>query len=369
LNEAARKIESEINSRGIIPFSRFMELALYCPDYGYYEKDLYSPGRDGDFYTSVSVGSLFGELLAFQFDKWRRGAQSDCALEVVEAGAHDGSLAADVLNWFRQNRTQVFERMKYCILEPSARRQRAQAAKLNEFSGNLNWLPEIGSLPCPASRSAFRIIFSNEFLDALPVHRLGWDAARKNWFEWGVQISGGQFTWARMEPEPSTLIEATSQLSAAPLAEVLPDGSIMEICPAAVSWWRRAASCLGHGKLLTLDYGLTEEDLLVAERKNGTLRAYYKHRLSSDLLERPGDQDLTAHINFTGLQQAGEAAGLRTDAILTQERFLGEIAARAISEPSAFGNWLPHQARQLQTLTHPEIFGRRFRVLLQSAPG
>ncbi len=150
------------------------------------------------------------------------------------------------------------------------------------------------------------------------------------------------------------------------LLAALPDQFSIEICPAAVAWWRRAAGNLGPGKLLTFDYGFNHEDLLSPARTDGTLRAYYKHRLSSDVLAQPGEQDLTAHVNFSALQDAGEAEDLVTHCLVSQERFLGEIAARAISDPAKFGNWTSKHTRQLQTLTHPEFFGNRFRVLVQS---
>src|SRR5207245_4088656 len=108
------------------------------------------------------------------------------------------------------------------------------------------------------------------------------------------------------------------------------------------------------------------EDFFVPERKEGTSRAYYQHRLSSDALAHPGEQDLTAHVNFSALQAAGEAAGLKTEALLTQGQFLTEIAARIWERGAGFGEWSPERTRQFQTLTHPEHLGRPFRVLVQS---
>src|SRR5207244_4358207 len=130
------------------------------------------------------------------------------------------------------------------------------------------------------------------------------------------------------------------------LLEALPDQFTIEISPAAEQWWRRAAEALGCGKLLTLDYGLTAEELLGPQRKNGTLRAFTKHHLSADLLARPGEQDLTAHVNFSALQTAGEAAGLKTEAFETQEQFLNRIAARVWLSTSGFGEWSPAKTRQ-----------------------
>jgi SAM-dependent MidA family methyltransferase len=122
---------------------------------------------------------------------------------------------------------------------------------------------------------------------------------------------------------------------------------------------------LEWGRLLTLDYGLNLEELWVPERKEGTVRAYREHRVSQDVLADPGDQDLTAHVNFTGIQQAGEAAGLKTEELTTQEQFLTRLVARIWSGEAPFGEWTAGRRRELQRLTHPEHLGRAFRVLVQ----
>src|ERR1022692_3245167 len=112
-------VRHEIHKSGVLPFARFMELALYCPDCGYYEKKM-DIGRRGDFYTSVSAGELFGQLLAFQFANWLDELKTaDCGLRIVEAGAHDGKLAKDILSWLQSNRPQLFARLEYCLLPPS----------------------------------------------------------------------------------------------------------------------------------------------------------------------------------------------------------------------------------------------------------
>ncbi len=150
------------------------------------------------------------------------------------------------------------------------------------------------------------------------------------------------------------------------ILSVLPDGYTLEVSPAAEEWWRAAAAWLGRGKLVTIDYGLSEGELFSPHRPKGTLRAYRRHHLAEDPLANPGEQDLTAHVNFGVLQRAGEAAGLRTEALVSQARFLTDLAAQAWAEPSSFGPWTARHTRQFQTLTHPEHLGRAFRVLVQS---
>ncbi len=361
-----------------------MELALDCPLCGYYEKKKDTPGQCGDFYTSVSVGSLFGELLAFQFAEWLGALPiADCRLPIVEAGAHDGRLAKDILAWLRLRRPGLFEHVEYWIVEPSARRQEWQRETLKEFESCVRWFGDLHSLATistwPAAnrqsaignpQSVSGVIFSNELLDAMPVHRLGWDAKRREWFEWGVTLDGDRFVWARLN-EQSGICNLQSEIRYAPreLLAVLPDGFTTEICPAAEQWWHGAASVLKQGKLLTLDYGLSTEEFFTPQRANGTLRAYQRHHLADDVLANPGEQDLTAHVNFTAIQRSGEAAGLKTEMFASQAQFLTGIAQRAWREGSDFGPWMRDHTRQFQTLTHPDHLGRSFRVLLQSATG
>jgi SAM-dependent MidA family methyltransferase len=343
-----------------------MELALYCPDYGYYEKEEDSVGRAGDFYTSVSVGPLFGELLAFQFVRWfeeHEGRSKDRGtLQLIEAGAHRGQLAHDVLTWLKANRPEVFARTNYTILEPSARRRAWQGKALSNFAAQVCWLDSLPDFAHDASR--FTISLSNELLDAMPVHRFGWDAAGRAWFEWGVATGGDHFIWTRLNGEvPSSILHLPSVPE---LLDVLPDGYTFETNPAAEQWWSNAARSLQRGKLLTFDYGFGAEEIISPERFNGTLRAYCQHKQGTDILADPGEQDITAHVDFAAMEQAGLAAGLTTELFEPQGKFLTSIAAEAWKPDAQFGVWGQRRTRQFQTLTHPEHLGRSFRVLIQS---
>ena len=359
----AEAIRREIVERGgILPFVCFMELALYCPKLGYYEAKKDKIGRQGDFYTSVSTGSLFGQLMAFQFAAWLEELKlPDDGLKIVEAGAHDGRLAKDILEWLQSNHPEIFEQIKYCIVEPSLPRREWQQETLKDFAGSIHWF---SGLEEPKLHNLEGIIFSNELLDAFPVRRVGWDARQKKWFEWGVADGGKGFSWAKIQrPEPALppfILDLPT-----PLLEVLPDNFTTEINPAAENWWRLATKSLNHGKLMTVDYGLTREEFFLPSRKDGTLRAFFRHHFADDLLANPGEQDLTAHVNFSAIQRAGEEAGLKTDFFSTQAKFLTQILEATLKDKN-FGEWTPRSARQFQTLTHAEHLGRAFHVLVQS---
>ncbi len=360
-----------------------MELALYCPNYGYYETEEDNIGRQGDFYTNVSVGPVFGELLAWQFSEWLSAAELDRTrlpnsgsngpaqrrpMWLVESGAHNGMLAKDILNWLRKERPALYEKLTYIIIEPSPRRRAWQERSLTGFEDKLNWLSGLECINQNTGSKAWGggagIIFSNEFLDAFPVNRYGWDSKKGSWFEWGVEVVEEKFVWIRLE-------EAEQGTQGIPgafngLLEHLPDGFTIEVSSGAARWWGRAAELLHSGKLITFDYGWMEEEMLLPERKQGTLRSYCNHKPGLDPLTNPGQQDLTAHINFHALQQAGENAGLETEFLDTQERFLAGIFRQACATDPSFRNWTSEHRRQFQTLIHPEHLGTRFRTLLQS---
>jgi SAM-dependent MidA family methyltransferase len=405
LSELLEKIASEIQFRGALSFARFMELALYCPVYGYYEKERDTIGQTGDFYTSVSATSLFGKLLAAQFAEWAGNGLD--RLLIVEGGAHRGQLALDILKWLRQWRPSIFARLEYCIVEPSTWRREWQYQTLDGFADHLRWVKQLSELGGAhqtgtggqTSTQPVSIVFCNELLDAMPVHRWGWDKKRHNWFEWGVTLDQGNFVWTRMKNRAHQVTSATNSknssnmqdrggsplLSATPtkeehtstdpsqvysmpqrLMELMPDGFTMETCPAAVHWWRTAAEVLERGKLLCIDYGFIENELFVPERTEGTLRAYRNHQHSPNPLADPGEQDLTAHVNFSLLQSAGESAGLMTESLLTQAQFLTSLASRIWNGTIGFEPWTTGHSRQFQTLAHPEHLGQTFKVLVQS---
>lgn len=367
--ELATRLRQQVEREGPMPFARFMDAALYTPGLGYYERGPGQVGRGGDFCTSVSVGPLFGGLLAAQIAGWLDAGGGDGPLELVEAGAHDGQLAHDILSALGRRRPDLLDRIHYWLIEPSVQRQNWQRLKLENVAPRVGWVADFDQLPPGGVRG---VILANELLDAFPLHRLGWDASRGRWFEWGVGWQDGRFAWQRLAGSPGgpdwdeALATAGFELPGA-LRAVLPDGYVLEWAPGAADWWAKAARALRAGHLLTLDYGGTALELLNPARTTGTLRAYARHQVQPDPLANPGGQDLTAHVNFTQVQLAGEQAGLTTVGLFTQPDFLTRIATRLLAEGTA---WTPHEIRQFQSLTHPDHLGRAFRVLVQArAPG
>lgn len=361
MRELAQIIQGEIDGAGAISFARFMELALYHPGAGYYERSCQQTGREGDFYTSVSVGSLYGEILGCDFSRRLRQLEGS-ELQIVEAGAHDGQLAADLLGYWQQYQAETYARVRYVILEPSAARAEWQRRTLAAQAGKVAWKESWDEI-----REFRGICFSNELLDAMPVHLFRWNAESRAWAEWGVTGEGGVFAWACLPAEHNNA-RARALLPRLPeeLLEVLPHGFALEASPGAVAWWSQAAERLKSGWLWAADYGLLEEDFVAPHRTDGTLRAYARHQVKKDVLDRPGEQDITAHVNFSLLIKAGESAGLRQEEFGPQGAYLTRVLERIAATPAEFPPWTPARRRQLMSLMHPEHLGRAFQVLTQA---
>lgn len=337
--------------------SRFMDLCLYHPEYGYYECGKRAIGRDGDFYTSVSVGPVFGEMLGWRFLRWMREELTP-PFQIVEAGAHDGQLARDILDFIAAHGAELGDELEYLILEPSARRHQRQRQMLAQHASRVRWIEDWRKV---TDAGVNGIIFSNELLDAFPVDQAVWDATKDAWFEWRVTLRDGRFGRVRGP-------EIAAPCSASRFGHRVggfDDGFTMEVRDASLGWWGSAAKALRAGRLLTFDYGLEFEEYTSSERKLGTLRGYRNHRMVDAMFDHPGEQDLTAHIDLTELRAVGEVAGLTSDPTVSQGRWLTRLLADLHEGPGSFPEWTPKRLRQFQTLSHPDHLGEKFRVLSQ----
>lgn len=344
-----------------------MELALYCPVYGYYERDADSVGKRGDFQTSVSVGPLFGELLAARC----AGGMDELAgrepgkRHLVEAGAHNGQLAFDILRWLIDRRPDLLEGLTYHLVEPSRTRRAWQRTKLKGSLERVRWSSNFNELR-EATGGVSGLVFSNEVLDALPVHRFAWDLQQQKWFEWLVDEEDGSFLWSRGGAPDPTNLAAIRRLVPQEILDVLPDGYVVENSPAAAQWWREAADSLSQGWLIAFDYGFDTNAALLPGRAAGTLRGYCQHQVTADVLSSPGEQDITAHVHFGHIRATGEERGMRTEFFGEQGGFLVWQMAQSEQSTRNAIDLGPDRLRQLKTLIHPDHFGHTFKVLVQS---
>ncbi len=355
-------IRAEIRAGGPMRFDGFMEMALYHPGAGYYAKTGGpSPiGRSGDFFTSVSVGPLFGRLLARQFFQMWRLLSHPNPFWIIEQGAHDGQLACDILEWCREQSSEwpdFFDAIRYAIVQSSgAASIRQQCAPEPGLVSYMAWFENLAEL---AAEKPAGVFFSNELVDAFPVravtHRSG------QWLEQHVDIEGGALRWLNRPVEDAELRAA---IAALPLPDV--EGYTTEINLRARRWIGEVARALNRGYALTIDYGYPASLYYAPFRSHGTLTAYVKHHSVDDVLAEPGMRDITAHIDFTALAQAGEEAGLVPLGFLDQQRFLMGVAH---DELSGAGGPLVNIQENLgawNTLTHPEHLGADFFALLQA---
>ena len=355
MNELELRIHREIAEKGDIPFSRFMGLALYETDLGYYETQR-EVGREGDFYTNVSVGSLYGELLGFQFADWL--SEIEGPVQLVEAGAHDGRLAGDILSYLRDWRQDLYKRTELVLLEPSPTRLRWQQAMLDAFEDKVKWGHDEGE--------PFRgVFYANELLDAVPVDRLVWDADREQWAQSYVKLEAGKFKCSIRSGAQINWLDSHAVFPDSSFKNwgLLPDGYVM-VLPLGGHYklWDEICGSLAEGKAVTIDYGMEEEDFFEPPRDNGTLRGYHRHRQVDDILERPGEVDITASVNFTSVRRSAQNWGLECKPLSAQANFLVSVFEKTLSRPEQFPEWTPERRRQFQTLVHPEHLGRSFKV-------
>ncbi len=353
------EIRAEIAATGPIPFARFMELALYHPQYGYYVRPVDDPtqeriGWSGDFYTSSDVHPILGQALAKQAQQLDACLGHPDPFTVVEMGPGKGLLARDFLTACRNAPANLSQRLRYILIERSASMRALQHQHVAPWigqAGHVAWLDRLEDLP---PNSLTGLFLSNELVDAFPVHRL----AVVDGHPQEIYVDNGENGFTETFRPLSG--ELTHYLQAGAIH--LPDGYRTEVNLNAVRWMKQVAQVLARGAVLTIDYGHTAEDLYGPERKNGTFLCYYSQTTSEDAYDRVGEQDMTAHVDFSALAQAGHQAGLEVTGFTNQMSFLIGLGAEQFLES------LQPESPEFYAAIHllrPEGMGRTFKVLVQ----
>lgn len=318
-----------------------MELALYDPEDGYYGSGRAVVGRAGDFLTSVSIGAVFGELLAGQFIEMQAVLGGNGPFVIVEQGANDGRFARDVLGGLAGA-----SGISYVIVEPFAVLRERQAATLAGF--DVRWVESLDALPRFEG-----VHFSNELFDALPFDVIR--STGSGWVEMRVGWSGGKFCWEAGNPVSTGL-------------PVRPEGYLTEIRESHLPVVRAVADRMIRGFMLAIDYGFSAADYVAPHRNEGTLFCYSGHRRDANPLEAPGTKDITAHVNFS--QLAGDAAdlGFETKGYTDQHHFLVGAASRMLAQADGLevDRAVSRKLGAFKTLMHPETMGTQFHALLLS---
>jgi SAM-dependent MidA family methyltransferase len=363
------QIEREIRQRGPVPFSRYMQICLYDPSHGYYSANAEQFGKAGDFYTSSDVHAVFGRLLARQFDEIWQALDRPPQIEILELGPGRGLFARDVLDWSNKKFHDFFAALTYTLQESSpALRAKLQHTLENHLAGgkavvSAESAPEGRPTDIHRSLPPDRplIVFANEFFDALPVEILG-TAGKLH-----IALENNRLHEIWLPPLAEEL-EFLDRYGIHPEA-----GERIEVPLISQAWIKGISGAIARdlrvGVVIVIDYGYTRNQQL-AGRHRGTLMADRHHSSSPDPYQAPGEQDLTAHVNFTALAAACEQAGMQVEKLLTQSQFLMGIGEKNQFADAFEDCRVPQErakvALQLKHLVTPVGMGENFQVLIAS---
>jgi SAM-dependent MidA family methyltransferase len=357
--ELVAAIASEIAASGPIPFVRFMELALYHPQFGYYMRSPELPqeriGWRGDFYTSSDVHPVLGQALAKQAEQMYRLLGQPHPFTIVEMGPGKGLLANQILATCEHRYRSFFQHLRYVLVDrsPAMRElQRRNLAPWLDRAALLTWVDDLANV---APQGLTGLFFSNELVDSFPVHRVQ------------VTAQGIEELW--VDYRDGRFVECLRPLSSDTLAHRLrrvgadwPEGYRTEINLRASEWMKHVAQHLDRGFVLTIDYGHTAQDLYRSDRKHGTFLCYFRQSIREDPFRRVGEQDMTAHVDFSSLVETGEGHKLQTTGFTNQMSFLmGLGVEQMIAE-------LEQDSPQFKAAIHllrPNGMGTTFKVLVQ----
>ena len=358
-SELVAAIASEIISSGPIPFVRFMELALYHPQFGYYmrppKRTAERIGWGGDFYTSSDVHPILGRALAAQARQMDELMGHPTPFTIVEMGSGKGLLARDCLDAIFTPQDSFASRVRYILIERSPAMQELQCQNLASWlnkPGLVTWVEGLDGL---APQSVTGLFFSNELVDAFPIHR--------------IQVTAGRTEELCVDFRDGQLVGCLKPLSTAALAHHLqrlnlnwPEGYRTEVNLQALDWMEQVARRMDRGLVLTIDYGHTAQDLYGPDRKDGTFLCYFQQLTNEDPFMRVGEQDMTAHVDFSSLATVGEEQGLHVTGFTNQMSFLmglGVEEMMAELEPES------PEFRATIHLLKPNGMGSTFKVLVQ----
>ena len=355
-------LTQRISQQGRITFADFMTACLYEPGLGYYTSPGRKVGAEGDFYTSISVHAAFGRVIAREIAQMWRCMGSPSEFTLVECGAGNGRLACDIMDFLAEREAVLYGNLVLVLVEKEPTLESAQGEMLATHAEKVTWLP-----PDEFASGRFTFsgcLYSNELLDALPVHRVVMNADGLQ--EIYVNRKDGEF-----HEETGPLSTAAIKEYLSRIAMELHPGQQAEINLAAPIWLTEAARALQKGFILTIDYGFPAAELFAPHRTRGTLLCYHRHQTEENPYIRLGQQDITAHVDFSTLMKCGEELGLQSNWFGEQYRFLlsaGIVEEIEEIERSDITDEQKLKLRlALKKLIMPEGgMGDTFRVLIQS---
>ena len=330
-------------------FEKFMQTALYCPGLGYYSRDIAKIGREGDFYTSPHLHPIFGAMLGRQVEEMWRFMGEPEFFHIVEMGAGMGYLAKDVLDYLKG--MDIFRRITYRIVEPNPYFRLNQLQLLNEFGEKAIWHESPAELPPFAG-----CFLSNELLDAFPARLVEMEDELKEIY---VSEDGDELVEIKM-PCSGEVREYLNTF-----APGLSKGYRTEVNLRIRGWLEDVSIKLIEGFILTVDYGYPAGDYYSEERNRGTLQCYYRHEVNEDPYSNIGEQDITAHVNFSSLKTWGEGLGLKTVGFCPQGTYLVSLGIDEVIVELHGKDPDPYETAKIKGLILPQGMGESHKVMVQ----
>lgn len=344
-------IRDRIRREGPVSFSWFMEQALYHPEHGYYASGKAAIGRHGDYFTNVSVGPLFGKLMAAQFrEMWDRMGRPG-QFTIVEQGANNGDFAKDVLTALQSGAPDFLAALDYVIVEPFASLRERQHRTLEQFP-QADWRGSLDHL-----EPFTGVHFSNELLDAMPVHLVKFTGGE--WKERYVDWQAEAFCFVEEALSDGRLPAYLAKLPQTGLVEYT-----AEINLEALDWIESLAGRLISGYVLAVDYGHPRDVLYDADHSTGTLAVYSEHKRTDDPLYGVGNRDITTHVDFTSLAERAGESGFQVIGFTDQHHFIVGLGKGEFSDTDDVAD--PERMKSLRafkTLMHPTLMGTSFKFL------
>jgi len=362
MNLLQQKIIGRIKSEGPVTFKTFMEMALYEPGLGYYASQKTRIGRHGDFYTSSHLHPAFGMMLGKQIEEMWEVMGRPSGFQIVEMGSGAGYLCKDILEYYkglgiggRGLEREIIKNLQYIIVELNPAMREQQRKLLSDYSDKISWASSIREL-----NNIKGCFISNELLDAFPVHIIEMNNEIKEIF---------------VSSENEKIIEIKGTPSTSEIADYIKEFSIelgkgyrTEINLEIKKWLSEINRALTEGFILTIDYGYSSEDYYSEDRNRGTLLCYHEHQVTEDPYQNIGEQDITAHVNFSSVKKWGDELGINAIGFCNQGTFLVSLGIdEAIAEIHEIhkNSDYPFEVARIKKLILPGTMGETHKVVIQ----
>jgi len=360
MNLLQQKIIRRIKSEGPITFKNFMEMALYEPELGYYSSEKTRIGRSGDFYTSSHLHTTFGMMIGKQIEEMWEIMNKPSVFQIVEMGSGAGYLCKDILEYYKGLgiggqglEREIIKNLQYIIVELNPAMREQQKKLLSDYSDKIRWASSVREL-----NDIKGCFLSNELLDAFPVHIIEMNDEIKEIF---------------ISADNEKLIEIKGAPGASEIADYLKEFSIefekghrTEINLEIKKWLGEINRILTEGFILTIDYGYSSKDYYSEDRDRGTLLCYHEHRVTENPYQNIGEQDITAHVNFSSVKKWGDEIGIKTIGFCRQGTFLVSLGIdEAIAEIYKNSADYSFEVARIKKLILPDAMGETHKVIIQ----